>query len=74
MSNKKMISYTSEDMPHVRFVQFDQDPRPLWATDIQPHTPPVRIGDTTVKQAYEWVKTGHWDLKQFQQWYNESMD
>lgn len=23
---------------------------------------------TTVKQAYEWVKTGHWSLRQFKEW------
>lgn len=24
----------------------------------------------TVKQAYEWVKTGHWNLRQFEAWFD----
>jgi hypothetical protein len=25
---------------------------------------------TTTKQAYEWVKTGHWSLREFTEWFN----
>lgn len=28
------------------------------------------LKEVTVRQAYEWVKTGHWSLKQFQAWCN----
>lgn len=28
----------------------------------------------TIEQAYEWVKTGHWDLKTFKFWHNVLVD
>lgn len=29
--------------------------------------------NVTEKQAYEWVKTGHWDLKEFTEWFDAKL-
>jgi hypothetical protein len=70
IQDEKMISYChSKGSTHIRFIQFEKDPVPKWATDIRPYVAPVELNTIDTKQAYEWVKTGHWDLKQFQKWH-----
>lgn len=74
LADEPMVSYCNgTSSPHIRFTQFAKDPVPKWATDVQPYTRPVDIKDTTAKQAYEWVKTGHWTFKQFEEWYEKNV-
>lgn len=30
----------------------------------------MKMADVSLKQAYEWVKTGHWGILNFTQWLN----
>lgn len=72
LKDEEMVSYAHKDGPaHTRFTQFKKDPLPPWAVDVRPYVEPVRNTDIKSKQAYEWVKTGHWDLKQFQSWFED---
>lgn len=75
IQDEEMVSYChNTGSKHTRFVQFKKDPLPKWATDVQPYVPPVDISKFSAKQAYEWVKTGHWNLKQFQEWHNACLE
>jgi hypothetical protein len=36
---------------------------------IDKYTSPCAIEAVTIKQAYEWVKTGYWTFNEFNTWY-----